>query len=757
MATPGGLVDKQELIDAQLDTAHLGRVVNSKDASGAPISTSTNRTGGVNKTLDALETEYQADIDNFVQVSDQIIVDKTAEFDTSIANKETEADAAIDAYRLLSKGPYAAGILLEDKFQYITYNGESYFATNPPYTTTATTPDADGNLFPGNYLTSQQLSLYTDIVYKASGGNSAIENMIAGIPISLDIGDVSSTGGTPWIRKALSNPSSINDFKTMNTFNVLDAGLVGDGITNDSQKCQELVDLANAIFQLTGEPQCLYFPPGYTFVIRLITNKPGVNWFSHNAVLLKTPAGSETDENVLKNWRMVTHSQSDFSTDLDLSHRIRFSGFIFDGNLENMNWTNNTYNQEQAHCLFVIGNSAPTSAEKRAKFKVDNCHFRNSVADGLSQYYNSDLIARDITADNCFRGGIVSTGGNSKLNVDGYIGENARFDIEVDGAGFGGTFRLDSVIKNVTIDPDGGGLRPGGIDLGYTDGGTLLGDNIQCFTAPSNFIGQIGGMKGKRFLVTNSHFTTGETTATGNRFIKPVNAKFVNTDFFASPDNPAGTVFDGIQIAFSVGGEDVFNEVIEFNSCGFDVDTGISGIVRRSAIYSPSNISANNNKILVTGESRLSSNFQYGYYLAQGGYIHHKSGRIDSTTAFWVDYSGTSRFFKLQVDQIDRDSEFSSYIKTNSAIAATGNTLIHNETVLDVSKNVFDAAGTKDVTNVFGGRIIYGAFAPTAGQPAWNGDKFRLSTPQSGAPYEWVATNTSWSATATWSTVGNLV
>ncbi len=58
MSTPGGLVDKQELIDAQLDTAHLGRVVNSKDASGAPINTSTNRTGGVNKTLDALEAEY---------------------------------------------------------------------------------------------------------------------------------------------------------------------------------------------------------------------------------------------------------------------------------------------------------------------------------------------------------------------------------------------------------------------------------------------------------------------------------------------------------------------------------------------------------------------------------------------------------------------------------------------------------------------------------------------------------------------------
>lgn len=54
MPTPSGLVTKTELIDAQLDTAHLGRVVNSKDAAGNPISQSTNRTGGVNATLNAL-------------------------------------------------------------------------------------------------------------------------------------------------------------------------------------------------------------------------------------------------------------------------------------------------------------------------------------------------------------------------------------------------------------------------------------------------------------------------------------------------------------------------------------------------------------------------------------------------------------------------------------------------------------------------------------------------------------------------------
>ena len=152
MSTPGGLVDKQELIDAQLDTAHLGRVVNSKDASGNPINTSTNRTGGVNKTLDALEAEYEQ----------------------SIVAKESEADAVIDTYRLRNKGPYAAGITLESEFEFITYEGESYFAVNPPYTTTATLPGADTNLFVGGYTTLQNVSEVVDVVFTsiADLGNS---------------------------------------------------------------------------------------------------------------------------------------------------------------------------------------------------------------------------------------------------------------------------------------------------------------------------------------------------------------------------------------------------------------------------------------------------------------------------------------------------------------------------------------------------------------------------------------------------------
>ncbi|AUR84053.1 hypothetical protein NVP1047O_39 [Vibrio phage 1.047.O._10N.286.55.F2] len=141
---------------------HLGEVVTGKvdgSPSGANIDTSTlPYTGQVRKTLPALEAEYQEDIDNFNATANQVISDKTAEFDSSIASKELEADAAIDEYRLLNKGSYVAGITLESKFEYINYNGESYFATNPPYTTTATTPDADGNLYAGGYTTIEAVA-----------------------------------------------------------------------------------------------------------------------------------------------------------------------------------------------------------------------------------------------------------------------------------------------------------------------------------------------------------------------------------------------------------------------------------------------------------------------------------------------------------------------------------------------------------------------------------------------------------------------
>lgn len=64
---------------------------------------------------------------------------------------------------------------------------------------------------PGNL--TDKITELTDIVYKASGGNSAVDNMVLGIPITAKIGDKCTTKGTTWER--VSDAGSLSDFKPL--------------------------------------------------------------------------------------------------------------------------------------------------------------------------------------------------------------------------------------------------------------------------------------------------------------------------------------------------------------------------------------------------------------------------------------------------------------------------------------------------------------------------------------------------------------
>ena len=52
--------------------------------------------------------------------------------------------------------------------------------------------------FVSSSLSPEDLKYYTDIVYKSSGSNSAVDNMILGEPIAVGIGQIVSTGLTSW-------------------------------------------------------------------------------------------------------------------------------------------------------------------------------------------------------------------------------------------------------------------------------------------------------------------------------------------------------------------------------------------------------------------------------------------------------------------------------------------------------------------------------------------------------------------------------
>lgn len=68
MPTPGGLVTKQELIDAQDDTRHLGEVSNGLDASGNPIDTSISRLGEEHYTVKGIYDTIKFNFENVQSV-----------------------------------------------------------------------------------------------------------------------------------------------------------------------------------------------------------------------------------------------------------------------------------------------------------------------------------------------------------------------------------------------------------------------------------------------------------------------------------------------------------------------------------------------------------------------------------------------------------------------------------------------------------------------------------------------------------------
>ena len=98
---------------------------------------------------------------------------------------------------------------------------------------------------PGNLSESiaKELPNYTDIVYKASDGKSAVENMVKGVPVYSKIGDKIQTEDMFWERISLEN-NDISDFKSVGDLSMLAFGYGAQGNTPE-QNYERLVEINN--------------------------------------------------------------------------------------------------------------------------------------------------------------------------------------------------------------------------------------------------------------------------------------------------------------------------------------------------------------------------------------------------------------------------------------------------------------------------------------------------------------------------------
>ena len=90
-------------------------------------------------------------------------------------------------------------------------------------------------------LSTGNLSDYTDIVYNASSGKSAVENMIAGVPTSTNVGETCRSGWSRWERVSTSS-GDISDFKPISGVSPTEFGAVGGKVGND---VQAIIDAAS--------------------------------------------------------------------------------------------------------------------------------------------------------------------------------------------------------------------------------------------------------------------------------------------------------------------------------------------------------------------------------------------------------------------------------------------------------------------------------------------------------------------------------
>jgi len=348
---------------------------------------------------------------------------------------------------------------------------------------------------------------------------------------------------------------------------VRDFGAKGDGMTDDTAAVQHAIDAVKP-------GGVLQFAPG-TYLITSVKLAPGVTYQGEDGAVVKRPP---------KQGKWTRTFYGYYSGEVD-SAPLVIRNLTFDGNsTEQDPYTK--YELEQAHLIFLVGDPKKPG---RLNARVENCRFRNGVADGVSAYTNANVVVRNCEATDVFRGGFVLTGGNSSADVDGLITGGERhdtgIDIEIDGKGYGDTLKVDVKLKNLE-------LRKGDFDVGVSGGSVVTGEHIKA-GAPFYLYSHESTMRFK-----HCSFAIGGCDTYSNRIAVPFDVRFEDCEFTITrelPEHPPEF--------FAVA--DVFwnfswlptlkHQRLTYERCRFQVDQSITGADKAFVIHERREPAANGN------------------------------------------------------------------------------------------------------------------------------------------------------------------
>lgn len=212
-------------------------------------------------------------------------------------------------------------------------------------------------------------------------------------------------------------------------------GAYGDGVHDDSTAIQKAFDSGKVV----------EFAPKTYICFSLKTNNALT--IHGNGGTLKRPKLDDAPYN-------KTVEQMKWIRTITVEDDCTIDNLTFDNNCFTMWQVSDEYAQEQSASVIV------QNATKQIKFNISGCHFKNSAGDGLHIVQNVIANISNCTSEDCFRGGFVSSGYGSEINLNGWdskvitTGVSDGFDVEVDTQSTINPTLYTLNISNVILDYD---------------------------------------------------------------------------------------------------------------------------------------------------------------------------------------------------------------------------------------------------------------------------------------------------------------
>jgi hypothetical protein len=494
-------------------------------------------------------------------------------------------------------------------------------------------------------------------------------------------------------------------------YNITDYGATPNDTNDDTQSIQ------NAIYSLyNAGGGILVFPPG-EYLVTSVNLKDNITYEGYGAII-KRP-------NNQSKWTRTFNAEYEGSND---SKPLIIKGFEFDGNSANQG-DFQCYQLEQAHLIFF--EATATSKGKIFGF-VEDCKFKNAVADGISVYTNSNITIYNCEATDVFRGGFTITGGNSIVRVYKFTTRSLQshtwdwatgFDIEIDGKGYNDSYSVDVLMDGIT-------LEDGDFDVGAR-GGIVIGNNIQAQKSKGyNFGGD--GITIMKF--TNCTVGLGAIDSF-QRILRPGELTFENCNFVTSKHtstilnytdctyNLASNIYSGLDLWWNhpdVSFNNVSNQKVLFKNCKFITDDSFNPADDLRAISIRYDHNLSNNNVLTVEGCFFSKGYDVGVDIQNGGNCVMNNVHNEANYAFFLSSPSTTSS-KLTIDGLYINGENYGYINQNSPNIELSQ---NNVQLVQSQNNIVAPQGIGNIV-YSGHRVIYGAQNPTVNQ-GFKGDVYRV-------------------------------